>query len=211
MNLLVFGSGGSEGIPVPFCNCRLCKSGERRRRAGYVIETSGINLWLEASPDLREQLIDYGKLIDYLYISHIHYDHTGGLNDLRQALVVGCANGYENKKLKLLIPFHLHEEFISNKCKNIRESVYHSFQNLLSCESVEVISIKPMTWIRLNEKVKVVIADTAHSNTLSSSILVKDGKKSLLYLADADMLDENLHRITEHVKNIDIVLAHTPF
>ena len=46
MKIKILGSGGWEGIPVPFCKCRVCKSAQNleskdnRTRPELLVETS---------------------------------------------------------------------------------------------------------------------------------------------------------------------------
>lgn len=85
--LTILGSGTSTGVPVPLCECPVCKStdpADRRLRSSALIETEGSTLLIDCGPDLREQMLtNRVKNIDAVLITHSHYDHVGGIDDLR--------------------------------------------------------------------------------------------------------------------------------
>lgn len=81
------GSGSSTGIPVIGCHCSTCTSlspYNRRLRPAGLISCAGQEILIDAGPDIREQIlrekIDH---IDGLILTHAHYDHIGGLDELR--------------------------------------------------------------------------------------------------------------------------------
>jgi len=83
----VLGSGTSKGVPEPACLCPVCSSADpqdKRLRASLLVKTHGLVLLIDASPDLRYQALRSGVLdIDATLLTHQHYDHVGGLDDLR--------------------------------------------------------------------------------------------------------------------------------
>ncbi len=87
VHIEVLGSGTSRGVPEPACPCDVCTSSDpkdKRLRASVLVRTHGLNILIDASPDLRTQLIRSQITdIDATLITHQHYDHVGGLDDLR--------------------------------------------------------------------------------------------------------------------------------
>lgn len=81
------GTGTSTGVPQIGCACDVCMSTDRhdkRLRASVLIETGDRDILIDCGPDLRTQLLEAGSPnIDALLITHSHYDHVGGLIDLR--------------------------------------------------------------------------------------------------------------------------------
>lgn len=86
--LLFLGTGGSMGVPVIGCNCRVCSSThpfDHRLRPSALVTVEGRNLLIDAGPDLRAQALKYQiKQIDGVLITHAHNDHVAGIDDLRQ-------------------------------------------------------------------------------------------------------------------------------
>ena len=87
MRLTFLGTGTSTGIPVLRCHCEACTSvdpRDRRRRCAAFLEADGRNILIDSGPDIRAQLLGIGSPdIDAVLITHTHYDHLGGIDDLR--------------------------------------------------------------------------------------------------------------------------------
>lgn len=87
MKITMLGCGASVGVPSLSGGWGQCDPAEpknRRRRCSILVEKAGKRLLVDASPDLREQLLDAEvSSIDALLFTHIHADHTHGIDDLR--------------------------------------------------------------------------------------------------------------------------------
>lgn len=87
IKVTVLGSGTSKGVPELLCRCETCTSRDpkdSRLRASVLVETMGVRILIDPSPDFRQQALrhDIGH-IDAVLITHEHYDHVGGIDDLR--------------------------------------------------------------------------------------------------------------------------------
>ncbi|MDE7419019.1 MAG: UDP-N-acetylmuramate dehydrogenase [Muribaculaceae bacterium] len=81
------GTGTSKGIPEIGCTCHTCTSRDpkdKRLRASVLVETHGMRILIDASPDLRQQALRFGlSQLDAILLTHQHYDHVGGIDDVR--------------------------------------------------------------------------------------------------------------------------------
>ncbi|MDE6512210.1 MAG: UDP-N-acetylmuramate dehydrogenase [Muribaculaceae bacterium] len=87
IKVTVLGSGTSKGVPEIGCTCRTCTSSDprdKRLRASVLVETHGLRILIDASPDLRQQALRHGvSRLDAILLTHQHYDHVGGIDDVR--------------------------------------------------------------------------------------------------------------------------------
>ncbi len=87
MRLTFLGTGTSTGIPVIGCKCGVCMSKDprdRHYRTAALLESDTTRVLIDCGPDIRMQLLRVPfKKIDGVLLTHEHYDHVGGLDDLR--------------------------------------------------------------------------------------------------------------------------------
>lgn len=87
IEVTILGSGTSKGVPEVACACPVCRSESRfdkRLRASALVRTHGMEILIDASPDFREQALSLDLYhLDAALITHSHYDHVGGIDDLR--------------------------------------------------------------------------------------------------------------------------------
>jgi phosphoribosyl 1,2-cyclic phosphate phosphodiesterase len=87
MRLRFLGTGTSMGVPVIGCDCAVCTSPDprnRRTRTSALLRTAGETLLFDAGPDFRAQALAAGlRSLDAVLLTHSHFDHVAGLDDLR--------------------------------------------------------------------------------------------------------------------------------
>lgn len=111
MKLTFLGTGTSSGNPSLGCNCEVCRSKDphdHRFRTSALLETSsGERILFDCGPDFRQQMLRWTdtlpedspardfltqvpqpgqplpRVLHAVLITHIHYDHVSGLDDLR--------------------------------------------------------------------------------------------------------------------------------
>ena len=87
----LLGTGTSVGVPVIGCGCAVCTSADprdaRTRTSAHVVahtEAGPVHLQIDAGPDFRRQALDHGvEHVDAVLVTHEHFDHVVGLDDLR--------------------------------------------------------------------------------------------------------------------------------
>ena len=190
MKLRFLGTGTSNGVPVLGCNCAVCQSNDskdKRYRTSALIETDTTRIMLDCGPDVRMQLLQVPfRPINAVLISHIHYDHVAGIDDLRPFCLFGDIDVYANsstaKALKQTMPYCFTDELYpgvprlnlhtieSGKAFKVNEvevlpiKVYHGKLPILAYRFGEVAYITDMKTIDDAEKellkgVKVLVVN----------------------------------------------------
>ncbi len=87
MRVTFLGTGTSYGVPMPGCDCAVCRSPDprdKRFRTAILVEAAGRVLLIDTPPDLRSQCLAHGiRRIDLVLMTHGHADHVFGFDDLR--------------------------------------------------------------------------------------------------------------------------------
>lgn len=100
MKVTLLGTGTSCGVPQIGCTCPVCTSSDprdQRLRCSALIEITdhhapdGITrILIDCGPDFRQQMIRAGfHRLDAIFVTHEHYDHVGGIDDIRPFSVFG--------------------------------------------------------------------------------------------------------------------------
>ena len=88
MKVIVLGCGPSAGVPTigagGWGRCNPDNPKNRRTRPSVLVETKGLTILIDTSPDLRSQLLAAKvQRIDAVLYTHDHADHVHGADDLR--------------------------------------------------------------------------------------------------------------------------------
>jgi len=91
--LTLLGTGASRGVPRVGCRCEVCISKDvrnQRLRSSLLMEwrdavtATSRAVIVDPGMDLRQQAMRFGiTRLDGALITHIHVDHTGGIDELR--------------------------------------------------------------------------------------------------------------------------------
>ncbi len=89
MRVTLLGTGTSTGVPEIGCQCAVCRSDNRkdkRLRSSVMIACEDEVILIDCGPDFRQQMIQNQlPMPTALLVTHHHYDHVGGMDDLRPA------------------------------------------------------------------------------------------------------------------------------
>lgn len=119
MKITILGSGTSTGVPEIGCTCPTCTSTDpkdKRLRCSGLVEIDGARILIDCGPDFREQMIRLNDFapIDAVLVTHEHYDHVGGLDDLRPFCrfrdVPVYTEAYMAQRLRERIPYCFAEQ-----------------------------------------------------------------------------------------------------
>ncbi len=81
------GTGTSTGVPMLRCQCPVCLSSDprdMRLRTSAIVRYQGVRLLIDCGPDFRTQMLRASDdNLDAVLLTHIHFDHVAGLDDLR--------------------------------------------------------------------------------------------------------------------------------
>ena len=113
MTITFLGTGTSTGVPEIGCTCEVCTSKDpkdNRLRTSVLVEDDSTRLLFDCGPDFRQQIMKQPfKKIDAVFLSHEHYDHVGGIDDLRPFCRFGDINIYSNERvaqtIKQVMPY----------------------------------------------------------------------------------------------------------
>lgn len=84
---LFLGTSASAGVPVIGCKCSVCSSTSPcnlRLRPSGLLKVDGKSLLIDVGPDFRQQALKFKiDSLDALILTHTHYDHIAGIDELR--------------------------------------------------------------------------------------------------------------------------------
>lgn len=87
MKFTFLGTGTSTGVPEIGCKCEVCTSTDprdSRLRSSALLQSGDTTVLIDCGPDFRQQMLTADvKKIDALLLTHKHYDHLVGIDDLR--------------------------------------------------------------------------------------------------------------------------------
>lgn len=144
------GTGTSTGVPEIGCQCEVCTSQDtrdRRLRASVLMQIGDKNILIDCGPDFRQQILPqpFAKLHGVL-LTHEHYDHVGGLDDLRPFAKLGNLDIYSNSitlnALKQRMPYSF-SEYRYPGAPNLK---LHEIDpdEAFTIEGIEIVPIKIM-------------------------------------------------------------------
>src|SRR4051812_18294824 len=88
MEIILLGTGTSQGVPMIACGCAVCTSPDprnKRTRASIHVVMDGLHIQVDAAPEFRLQCLrERVEQVDLFVLTHGHADHIAGMDDLRR-------------------------------------------------------------------------------------------------------------------------------
>lgn len=151
MELRILGSGTSTGVPEIGCTCPVCTSQDardHRLRTSALVHVEDVTLLMDCGPDFRQQMLAaswFGR-IDGVLMTHEHYDHTGGLDDLRPFCRAGEIPVYSDhhtaEHLRTCMPYCFGEHYYPGAPRIFLQEVQAGCP--FTIRGVEVMPVKVM-------------------------------------------------------------------
>lgn len=189
MDIEFLGTGTSTGVPQIGCNCNVCKSidfKDKRLRTSAHISINGTNLLIDCGPDFRTQILRaYNDKIDAVLVTHSHYDHVGGFDDLRPYCV------------KEPLPVYARKDVLNDLRERIPYCfIEHPYPGVPSFKLIE-IGEEPFY---IND-IKIEPLPIWHFKLLINGYKIGN----MAYITDAKTIDD---AVVEKIKGIDLLIIN---
>jgi phosphoribosyl 1,2-cyclic phosphate phosphodiesterase len=153
MKFRFLGTGTSTGNPEIGCRCEVCTSSDKRDwrlRASVLVEIEGKRILIDCGPDFRMQMLKTLETDDFMdldgvLLTHEHYDHVGGLDDLRIFCRKGALPVYAEDYVVEAIHSRLSYVFKKHRYPGIPNLALIPIQNQpFDVSGIEIIPIRLM-------------------------------------------------------------------
>lgn len=150
MRIIFLGTGTSTGVPEIGCRCRVCSSPDprdKRLRTSAMVKSNGRNILIDCGPDFRQQMLAHNiDRIDAVLITHEHYDHVGGLDDLRPFCADRGMDVYAEEAVLEAIRTRMPYAFREHRVKGLPELSLHAVgdEPFFVADEVEVTPVRVM-------------------------------------------------------------------
>lgn len=150
MKVTLLGTGTSFGVPQIGCTCEVCQSTDprdKRLRCSALVEEKDTRILIDCTPDFRQQMLRLriSNRLDAVLVTHEHYDHVGGIDDLRpftyHADLPIYADNYAITHLRQRLPYCLVENHYPGVPQLTTQVVKPGQQWTVGCLTVTAIGV----------------------------------------------------------------------
>ena len=183
MEIEFLGTGTSTGVPQVGCGCEVCRSADqrdKRLRTSVIVRVKGVALLIDCGPDFRQQILRASNMsIDALLLTHIHFDHIGGIEDLRPYCLTSPLDIYAQPRVLDGLKARVSYCFGDHKYPGIPRFELHPLDN--DRFIIKGVEIEPLTVMHY----KLPVLGYRIGN--------------MAYITDANAIPENTYRQLEEV------------
>lgn len=197
MKITFLGTGTSTGVPQIGCTCKVCTSTDpkdKRLRSSVLVETKESRVLIDCGPDFRQQILPLDfKPIDAVLLTHEHYDHVGGIDDLRPFSVFGDVPLYALERTALSLQQSLPYCFATHKYPGVPQLELHQVKphEVIRIKDLEITPVVVM-------HARLPILGFRINNMAYLTDMKTIGEEELPYLSKLDLLVVNGLRHEEH-------------
>lgn len=189
----ILGTSAGTGVPSFFCRCPGCAEAREnpefaRTRTGAFIAAEQGRILIDASPDLRSQLVReliYG--VDTIFLTHWHADHYSGLGEFEYYVKL-----FTQKPIDLYMPGSAIDDLASTfpELSDVFQVIPWQYQQRYSFGDV---SLTPLQ---------------ANHGIETAGFLVESGRSRLAYFPDTAGLPPET---AAHLEGIDYLICDATF
>ena len=194
MKFIILGCGSSMGVPRAdgfFGNCDPKNKKNYRTRCSALFQTKKLNILIDTSPDLREQLLKNKiKKIDRVFYSHMHADQTHGINDLRIFYL----------KRKKTIPVYadkLTSKYLQKTFNYCFKKTYNEYPPILRLNKLK----KKFYLKDNNKKISIEALKVNHGKVKSICYFIN---KKVAYISDVSDISKKNYKLFKNLKYLVI-------
>lgn len=200
MKLLFLGTGTSTGVPQIACSCEVCKSQnpkDKRLRASVLIYDADTSILIDCVPDFRQQMLTHDiSSLSAILFTHEHYDHVGGLDDIRP---LGKAEIFAEKRvlkaIKRVMPYCFEENLYPGVPKIKLNEIFENQRISIGKLNIEPIRVMhaelPILGFKINNFAYLTDVKTIHESVIDQ-------------LKNIDILILNSLRQREHTTHLTL-------
>ena len=194
MKFIILGCGSSMGVPRPdgfFGNCDPNNKKNYRTRCSALLKTTDENILIDASPDLRQQLLRHKiKKINKVLFSHMHGDQTHGINDLRSFYI-------NSRKQINVYADNDTSKYLKNSFSYIFKSYSKEYPATLNLNKLP----KNIYTKNKNKKINIQSIKVEHGKVNSNCFIID---KKLAYISDVSKIFEKDFKYFKNLKYLII-------